>query len=91
MKRTLDPGFHQAWHEAYRQSAENPPLWDHGATKIVTNLPWQRQQLWGAVLTGEGAVIHPRTDLAADLREVVVSAPGGPVRLSVVEAGKPER
>lgn len=89
--RTADPAFYQAWYEAYRQSAENPPLWDHGANKIVANLPWQRQQIWGAVLTSAGVVIHPRTDLAADLREVVVSAPGGPVRLSVAEARKPKR
>lgn len=89
--RTADPAFYQAWYEAYRQSAENPPLWDHGANKIVTNLPWQRQQLWGAVLTREGVVIHPRTDLAADLREVVVSTPGGQVRFKVDEARRPKR
>jgi hypothetical protein len=78
--RTGDPTFYAAWWEAYHPRAETPHLWDHEANKIVTNLTAQRQLLWRAGLAGEHVGVHPRTNLAPDLAEAIVSSPDGPVR-----------
>lgn len=80
---TGDGAFYEAWLEAYQcLGAETPQLWDHGANKIVTNLPAQRQKLWQARYTPQGVVVQPRTDLAPDLDEAIVSSPDGPIRVT---------
>lgn len=84
-RRTGDPSFYQAWWEAYRPIADKPNLWDHGANKIVANLPAQRQWLWGATPAPGGVAIRARTDLAPDLREAVLSTPDGSVHVRATD------
>jgi hypothetical protein len=82
--RTGDPAFYAAWHEAYQWTGGKPSLWDHGANKQVSNLPWQRMHLWQARLSSDGFRVFPRTDLAPDLNSAVVSGPGGRIAVQAL-------
>lgn len=75
--RTGEPEFYQAWYEAYAPHADEPEHWDHGANKVVTNIPWQRQYLWAVLPTTLGTFVLGDPDLAPDLREAEVSTPQG--------------
>lgn len=75
--QTGDPAFYEAWLESYMPSADSPDDWDHGANKVVTNIPWQRQYLWGVFPTSAGTFAIGDAHLAPDLRDAEVSTPQG--------------
>lgn len=79
--RTGDPAYYEAWLEAYRLQADAPEMWDHNANKIVCNLTAQRAMLWRATWEDGEFQIAPRTDLAPDLEEGIISTPRGQVRV----------
>jgi hypothetical protein len=81
--RTNDPEYYAAWWQSYSLPAEHRSPSDHSANKLVTNLPALRDRLWGAQLTARGIIVQPRTDLAPDLVNVMVSTPDGPLAFQV--------
>ncbi len=75
--QTGEAAFYDAWFEAYAPHAEEPDDWDHGANKVLTNLPWQRQYLWAVLPSARGPLALSQTHLASDLEAATVSTPAG--------------
>ena len=68
--------YYRVWYDSWSRYGRRTGG-DHGCTKALLNLTWQRMKLWGARLGADAIELAPRRDLLDPSAKATISTPHG--------------